>query len=177
MGFIPSRAERDIWMRDRGDHYEHIAVYIDDLLIASKVPQSIITALEKDHKFKLKGTGPVSFHLGCDFFRDKDGVLCYAPLKYIEKMIANYVRIFGQQPKQASSPLVSGDHPELDTSELLDIERTKIYQSLIGALQWVIQIGRFDIQTAVMSMSRFCAAPRLGHMLRVKRIHGYISKM
>jgi hypothetical protein len=32
-------------MRDKGDHYEYVAVYVDDLLIASREPQSIITAL------------------------------------------------------------------------------------------------------------------------------------
>ena len=177
MKFFASKAEPDIWMRDKGDHYEYIGVYVDDLLIVSKEPQSIIDKLTVVHKFKLKGTGPVSFHLGCDFFRDEDGVLCYAPRKYIEKMLDNYKRIYGTNPRQATSPLVKGDHPELDTSELLDLEETKIYQSLIGALQWTIQIGRFDIATAVMTMSRFRAAPRRGHLERIKRIHGYLSKM
>ena len=92
-------------------------------------------------------------------------------------MIDNCVRFFGEKPKPVFSPLAPGDHPELDSSDLLDLEGTKIYQSLIGALQWVIQIGRFDVATAVMTMSRFRAAPRKGHMDRVKRIHGYISKM
>jgi hypothetical protein len=59
-------------MRDCGDHYEYIAVYVDDLLIASRKPQEIITALETTHKFRLKGSGPTTFHLGCDFFRDKN---------------------------------------------------------------------------------------------------------
>jgi hypothetical protein len=27
-------------MRDKGDHYEYVAVYVDDLLIASREPQS-----------------------------------------------------------------------------------------------------------------------------------------
>ena len=35
MGFFPSKAEEDIWMRDKGDHYEYIAVYVDDLTIVS----------------------------------------------------------------------------------------------------------------------------------------------
>ena len=91
-------------------------------------------------------------------------------------MTDNYERIFGSKPTPAASPLDKGDHPELDSSELLDIDDIKIYQSLIGALQWVIQIGRFDIATAVMTMSRFRAAPRVGHLERVKRIHGYILK-
>lgn len=177
MGFTPSRAEPDIWFRDKGDHYEYIAVYVDDLLLVSRDTKSLIDILMNKHKFKLKGTGPVEFHLGCDFFRDKDGVLCYAPRKYIEKILNNYERLFGCKPKQATSPLVKGDHPELDTTALLETDDISKYQSLIGALQWVIQIGRFDIATSVMTLSRFRAAPRVGHMDRVKRIHGYLSKM
>mgnify|MGYP000107799768 CR=1 FL=1 len=164
-------------MRDKGDHYEYIAVYVDDLLIASRVPEVIIKTLMEEHKFKLKGTGPISFHLGCDFGRDEDGTLYYAPKKYIEKILENYRRLFGSYPKPYQSPLENNDHPELDTSELLNEDDQKIYQSLIGALQWVIQIGRFDITTAVMTLSRFRAMPRQGHLDRVKRIHGYLSKM
>jgi len=155
MGFFVSKAEKDIWMRDKGDHYEYIAVYVDDLLIASKDPDSIIKLLTEKHQFKLKGTGPTEFHLGCDFFCDEEGVLCYGPKKYIEKILDNYRRIYGTWPKPATSPLVTGDHPELDTLELLNEDDQKICQSLVGALQWVIQIGRFDIQTAVMTLSRF----------------------
>jgi Reverse transcriptase (RNA-dependent DNA polymerase) len=155
MGFSSSRAEPDIWMRDKGDHYEYIAVYVDDLLIASREPSKIVKILEEIHKFKLKGSGPTSFHLGCNFFRDEDGVLCYAPKRYILRMLDTFKRPFGKQPKQYVAPLEGGDHPELDDSELLEIEDIKVYQSLIGALQWVIQIGRFDITTHMMTLSRF----------------------
>jgi hypothetical protein len=65
----------------------------------------------------------------------------------------------------------------LDTSELLNDEGVRNYQSLIGALQWAISIGRFDVATAVMTMSGFRVAPRQGHLDRVKRIYGYLSKM
>ena len=155
MGFFPSKAEPDIWMQDKGDHYECIAACVDDLLIASRNAQSIIDSLTNECKFKLKGTGPISFHLGCDFFRDDDGVLCYAPRKYIDKCLQTYKRLFGENPKKYSSPLVKGDHPELDTSELLELEAIRIYQSLIGSLQWAVQIGRFDAGTATMTLSRF----------------------
>jgi hypothetical protein len=110
-------------------------------------------ALVNDYKFKLKGTGPVEFHLGCDFFRDEDGHLCFAPWKYIKKMLSNYEQMFGMLPKDAALPLEKGNHPELDSSDLLDLKGIKIYQSLIGALQWVIQIGQFDVTTVVMTMS------------------------
>lgn len=38
-------------------------------------------------------------------------------------------------------------------------------------------IGRIDIVTAVMTMSSFCSCPCVGHLDRVKRIYGYLSKM
>jgi hypothetical protein len=50
-------------------------------------------------------------------------------------------------------------------------------QSMIGALQWTVTIGRFGINTAVMTMSGFCKAPRVGHLNRLKRIYGYLLKM
>jgi hypothetical protein len=90
MGFVPSKSEPDIWMRKNGNVYEYIAVYVDDLVIAAKDPKSIRDILMDRHKFKLKGTGPISYHLGCDFFRDKNCVMCMAPNKYIEKMISTY---------------------------------------------------------------------------------------
>ena len=48
---------------------------------------------------------------------------------------------------------------------------------MIGVLQWTISLGRFDIATAVMTMSGFRVAPRVGHLDRLKRICGYLSKM
>jgi len=77
-------------------------------------------------------------------------MLCAEEMHSVEKILDNCRRICGAWPKPATSPLVNGDHPELDASELLNEDHQKMYQSLIGALQWVIQIGRFDIQTSVM---------------------------
>jgi hypothetical protein len=102
-------------MRQNGEIYEYIAVYVDDLALALVNPQEFIDILKTKYSFKLKGTGPISFHLGMDFYRDDDGTLCIAPRKYIEKMIANYERLFGQAPKQTvTSPIEKADHPELD---------------------------------------------------------------
>ncbi len=33
MGFFPSKAETNTWMRKVDDHYEYICVYVDDLII------------------------------------------------------------------------------------------------------------------------------------------------
>jgi hypothetical protein len=132
------------------------------------------------HKFKLKGTGPITYHLGCDFFRNSNGVMCMAPTKYINKrMISTYYeQMFVCKPcTRVSSLLEKGDHPEINTSELLDKKCIQQYQSLIGAMQWAVSIGRIDITTDVMTLSGFRTAPHLGHLDRVKRFHGYLAKM
>ena len=178
LGFQPCVAEPDIWFRRNGDVYEYIGVYVDDLAIVAKNPKSLTDKLMNQFGFKLKGTGPMSFHLGCNYERDPDGTLCIKPTKYIEKVVEGYKRMFGSSPAHAvTSPLEKGDHPEMDTSDLLGEEGIQQYQSLIGSLQWAVSLGRMDIATAVMTMSSFRAAPRVGHLERVKRIVGYLSKM
>ena len=78
------------------------------------------------------------------------------PRKYIEKMMTGYNQMFGSKPKGThQSPLEGNDHPELDDTKFLDKDGVQKYQSAIGSLQWLISIGRWDIHTAVMSLSSF----------------------
>ena len=132
-------------MRDRDNHYEYIAVYTDDLTIASKNPEAIIDVLVKEHKFKLKGTGPLNFLLGCDHTRDKDGTLCMTAKKYTAKMKETYVWLFGKNLTDYQSPLEPNCNLELDTSELLEGDDIKIFQTFVGQAQWVIQLDRGSI--------------------------------
>ena len=74
--------------------------------------------------------------------------------------------MYGSKPRDYTSPHEKGDHPEVDLSEELDEEGIKRYQTMIGCLQWAISLGRFDIMTAVMTMSRFRAAPGSTRILR-----------
>jgi len=151
---------------------------VDNVAAAAKDPKSITDLLQDKYHFKLKGTGPISFHLGCDFVRDDDGTMCMSLKKYIEKLLGTYEHIFGSKPKQnVTSLLEKGDRPELNMSDELDADGIKNYQSLIGALQWSVSLGRIDITTAVMTMSGFRVAPRKGHLEQVQRIVSYLIKM
>jgi hypothetical protein len=84
-------------MRKRNDKYEYIGVYVDDLAIIAHDPKEITDILVNKYKFKLKGTGPITYHLGMDVYRDNTGTLCISPKKYIEKMIASYEQFFWKQ--------------------------------------------------------------------------------
>ena len=66
--------------------YELICMYDDDLCLCMADPNSFLEILQSEpHNFKLKGSGPMIFHLGCGFERDEHGVLCMNPIKFIKK--------------------------------------------------------------------------------------------
>ena len=132
MGFSPSKADPDVWMRYKDGCYEYIAVYVDDLAICARNPKDITELLKNKYNYKLKGEGPITFHLGCDFSRDEDGTLKYGPKRYIDKMIDSFERLFGEKPRLDSSPLEKNDHPEIDESAFLLEEDISRYQSVIG---------------------------------------------
>ena len=74
MGFKPSRADPDTWMKysKDGSHYEHIAVYVDDLAICMKDTKSFCDILKEKYKLKLREVAPINYHLGCGYIRDED---------------------------------------------------------------------------------------------------------
>ena len=99
------------------------------------------------------------------------------PKKYIEKMDENYKRLFVAKVKSTyRSPLEKGDHPEMDTSDFLGDSVTQLYQPLVGSLQWALSLSRFDTATAVMTLSSFRVAPRVGHLERAKRVVCYLAQ-
>jgi hypothetical protein len=88
-------------------------------------------------------------------------------------MIEQYERMLGSKRKEYTTyPLEKSDHPEIDTSDELNPDNIKVYQSMIGSLQKAISLGRFDIQTTTMTMSSLRSAPRTGHLERLKRMYG-----
>ena len=90
-------------------------------------------------------------------------------------MLLSYEKLFNSTPKEYSTPMEEGDHPELDLSPVLDANGTRLYQSLIGALQWAVTLGRFDIFIGVATMSSFRVTPREGHLERLQRMYGCLK--
>ena len=81
----------------RSPHYKYIAVYLDDLLIESNLPQAIVDLLIDKHKFKLKRTGPIKHQLGFDFAPDVLTKLGFASRKHIKKMCMFFILLMQVQ--------------------------------------------------------------------------------
>jgi hypothetical protein len=176
MGYSPCKADPDVWLKDCGTHYEYVCVYVDDLMVMAKDPDEFFRILTECYRYKLKGVGDPAYHLGGDFFRDDDGTLAWGAKSYVEKMLRNYEVMFGSKPKIYAAPVESGDHPELDVTELLGDDGISQYMSCIGALQWAVTLGRFELLIGVTTLASFRVAPRVGHMERVKRMYGFLRK-
>ena len=75
--FKPSKADPEVWMRPEpgGTCYEYIAVYVDDL-------QAFCNELKKRYNPKLKGVGPLEYHLGYTYKKDPDGTLAADPRRF-----------------------------------------------------------------------------------------------
>ena len=78
--------------------YEYVACYVDDLLISIKRPDNFCKSLKEKYDFKLKGDGPINYHLGMDYLKDKEGTLVQQPKKYFEKMVESYQQMFKEEP-------------------------------------------------------------------------------
>ena len=99
------------------------------------------------------------------------------PKKSIEKLKKTFIRLFNTEPsKGLKTPLEKKDHPELDTSDILEGQQVNHYLTMVGHFQWLITLGRFDIQAQVISMSRFRAQAKQGHLERLKRIYAYVIR-
>ena len=59
------------------------------------------------------------------------------------------------------------------TPELTSIEAS-YYQSLIGILRWMVEMGRMDITCEVSMMASHVALPRQGHLNQLYHIFSYL---
>ena len=66
--------------------------------------------------------------------------------------------------KRATTPFLFNYRPEVDESPELNPEDASYYQSLIGILRWVVELGRVDICCEVSMMSTQLASPREGYL-------------
>ena len=125
-------------------------------------------------KIKLKGIGPLSYHLGCGYTRDEDGTLVADPRSIAARFLSPLKNVW-REAKEDRTLLLAGDHPEIDLSEFCDHDQIKQYKTIVGQLIWISGLERFDIAIHIMTMSRFRQQPRVGHLARLKRIIGYLA--
>ena len=72
MGFAPSRADSDLWIKKMGDGFAHIGTCVDGIIVAAKDPQEHIAKTEQECAPRNIEVDP-SCHLGSRLKRRPDG--------------------------------------------------------------------------------------------------------
>ena len=176
MGFKPTRADPDLWIKSSEDNkrYEYIATYVDDIIIVAEEPTKYLEIIKS--KFPIRNIEELpEYYLGNNLEIRKNKTIKVHSKKYITEIIRRYEKQYGTLKKH-NVPSTPSDHPELDDTPLLNEEGRRHYQSNIGICQWICTAGRFDIAFAVSSLSRFSHSPREGHLDRTEKILGYLKK-
>ena len=94
---------------------------------------------------------------------------------YIKNCVENLERMCNTTFKQANIPMNPLYHPETDTTRLCSPSEHSKFRSLIGSANWMITLGRFDINYAVNTLAQYCVSPRVGHLEELQRIFGYLK--
>ncbi len=180
MGFQPSKADFDLWIKDCGTHYEYIAQYVDDLAVCSKDPMALIKELETT--YELKGVGTPVYYLGGDVLElddawIKEGItMATSAETYIKNAVERYERETKQTFGVYFCPMSPDYHSEEDDSPLLGPKDSSLYHGMLGSANWAVTLGRFDCAFAVNNLARYSMAPREGHLQAMMHVFGYLKK-
>ena len=182
MGFNPSKADPDLWIRKLKDgSYEYIARFVDDVIAFSKDPLSIMEDLKKH--YIMKGVGKPQYYLGGDVidlgpeWHKEQCYTAFSAETYVKNCLPRLAKMCNKKEfSGAPTPFREDYHAELDTSPLCSPEDASKYRSLIGSANWIITLGRFDIAYAVSTLARYSMAPREGHFKEMERVFGYLKR-
>jgi hypothetical protein len=190
LGFTHSLGDADVWYRpavkkDGTEYYEYVLLYVDDVLVISENAEAVIRdEIGRHWEFKESLIEKPSIYLGgkCREVELSNGVKCWAfgSSQYVQEAVKNVETWLAKQnrslPKKAEQPFKSGYRPELDVTRELNHEEASYYQSLIGILQWIVELGRVDVNLEVSMMSSHLALPREGHLECLYHMFAYLKK-
>ena len=193
LDFRPCPADPDVWMRpvkkgDGSPYYDYVLLYIDNALGVSDNAESILRN-EIGRYFELKeaSIGPPKMYFGAGINKVKldNGMVAWAASssQYVQAAVRNVEEYIEKShhkrwriANKVETPMRSTYRPKLDVSEELSTSDASYYQSLIGILRWIVELGRVDVCLEVSMMSSHLAVPRKGHMQQVMQIFGYLRK-
>jgi hypothetical protein len=188
LGYESSRGDPDVWLRpavkdNKEEYYEYLLVYTDDILAIGTNPMEVLTKLNKYFKLKPDSIHPPDNYLGTKL---KETVLPnntkawgQSSSQYIQNAVKNLEDWMSDKeyklPKKVATPMIASYRPEMDVTALLDASEANYYQSLVGVLRWIIEVGRIDITTEVSMLAAHMAMPRIGHLYAVFRVFAYLK--
>ena len=79
-------------------------------------------------------------------------------------------------PARAGNPFFVGYEAVMDTSKALDLDEASYFQSIIGILRWMVEIGGIDNATEVSLLSSHLSYSREGHLEVAFHVMAYLKQ-
>lgn len=169
LGMTRNTADACVYMKRENGHVTLVALYVDDLLIASS---NMNVLLDTKHKlqtsFKMKDLGESKMILGIEIFRDrprKSLFICQD--RYVRRVLER----FGMQSANGSSTPMDQNLDLQQNSESCKMP----YREAIGCLLYLSVGTRPDISFAVARLAKYVEHPTMLHWTCVKRIFRYLA--
>ncbi len=154
-----------------------VAIYVDDIIIASKDLNKIIKFKKQlSDRFRTKDLGEVNYVLKIRVEKIPDGGWMIHQKNYIDDLISFYDL---KNEKPVSIPIQPNHKLTTDLEDEQEnlrapVDSTK-YRQAIGKLMYLMTCSRPDICYSVSVLSRFMAAPREKHWRYVKHLLKYVK--
>ena len=189
MGFESCKADPDVWFRpathsNGTEYYQYVLLYVDDILVIMEKPEQFVRD-ELDRRFvvKPKSIGKPTQYLGnkVSVVQLDNGISAwsFSSSQYVQSAVSNVQNHLKRKgkcltPKNATSPWTRDYRPETDVTPELSPADASYFQSLIGILRWIVELGRADITMEVSAMASVMALPCEGHLEQVIHMFAFL---
>ena len=188
MGFASCQANADVWMRPGTNsngttYWRYVLLYVDDILAIMEEPEHFIrNELGSRFTVKEKSIGPPTQYLGNKVSNVtlENGTKCwsFSSSQYVQNAVANVETYLAKQekklPPRAKSPWPYKYRPETDVSPELSPVKASYFQSLIGVLRWIVELGRADIVMETSALASMMALAREGNLLAIFQMFAFL---
>ena len=190
LGFESCLADPDVWMRpamraDGTEYWEYVLLYTDDTLVISECGEKVLrNEIGRYFELKEESIGPPDIYRGGRLRRVQldNGVNAWAfgSSQYVQAAVKNVEAELKSRdrklPQHVNAPMQNGYRPEVDVSPELCGTDATLFQSLIGVLRWIVELGRVDICCELSMLSSHLALPREGHLDQLFHMFAYLKK-
>ena len=89
--------------------------------------------------------------------------ISFSTIQYVQESVKNIEQHLADKGMRlyrgGTAPLSPGYCPELDASPDLELQDATYYQSFIGILRWMVEMGQIDITCKFSMISSFVMMP------------------
>ena len=177
LGFSRCITDPCIYIRRNGEDVLILAVYVDDIIVASSSQQQASWVQSKLwSKYKMTDCGPLEWFLGCRVHHDRKArTITIDQSQYIESILLRYGMHNCNPVSTPAEPgfiLTSLMSPQNDQDRHFMAD--KPYRGVIGSLMFAMVRTRPDIALAVGLVCRYMHNPGKRHWQAAMRILAYL---